>query len=222
MPLRILLAEDHNLVRAGIRALLQDFPEYKVVAEAATGADALRLIQTEKPDIVLMDIAMPELNGLEVLSRCVKEFPNTRIIILSMYSSEVYVLRALRNGASGYLLKGSFASELDLALKAAARGEIYVSSAVSQYLVEALKRQDDGHIQTIPQKEDPYEQLTSRQRQVLQLIAEGNNTKAIAAKMGISPKTVKTYRAQLMQQLGIHEIAGLVRYAFRVGIVKTE
>lgn len=222
MPLRILLADDHHLVRAGIRALLEQFPDYEVVGEAASGNEAIRLCESFRPDIVLMDIAMPELNGLEVMASILKTFPGTRIIILSMYSTETYVLRALRGGASGYLLKGSFVPELDLALKAAARGDTFVSSNVTHSLLDILKRDHSGHFQNLASQSDPYDRLTSRQRQVLQLIAEGYTTKEIAEKMAISTKTVKTYRVQLMQELGIHGVAGLVRYAIRAGIVKAD
>ncbi len=222
MTQTIILAEDHNLVRAGIRALLEDMPDYKVIGEAAAGMQALELIRTKKPDIVLLDIALPELNGLELLTYREREFPQTRVVILSMYSTEAYVLQSLRSGASGYLLKGADTSELELALKAASRGEVYVSSGVSRYLVNVLKRQEDGNFGSASSDSDPYERLTPRQRQVLQLIAEGHSTKAIAEKMGLSPNTVKTYRVTLMEELGIHDVAGLVRYAFQVGITKAD
>lgn len=222
MPLRILLAEDHGLVRAGIRSLLQDFPEYTVVGEAATGIEALQLIQSEKPDIVLIDIAMPELNGLEVLARRAREFPDTKVIILSMYSTAAYVVQARRSGASGYLLKGAAVSELDLALKAAARGGFFVSAGIAGSITNVLHDQNYKRAPNLSRKADPYETLTPRQRQVLQLIAEGYSTKAIAERMGISPKTAKTFRAQIMRQLDIHDVAGLVRYAVQVGIVKVD
>jgi len=222
LVLTIVLVDDHHLIRAGIRSLLQDLPDCKVVGEAATGMQALELIHSMKPDLVLMDVAMPDMNGLELLARRAKEFPDTRVIILSMYSTEAYVLQALRSGASGYLLKGSDASELALALAAAARGDVYVSKDVSRTLEDMFQRQNSWQIPGNPPTVDPYERLTSRQRQVLQLIAEGHSTKAIAEKMGLSAKTVKTYRVQLMEQLEIHDVASLVRYAIRVGIIKAE
>lgn len=220
MPIRVLLADDHHLVRAGIRALLQRMPEYQVVGEAATGNEAVRLTTTLKPDIVLLDIAMPELSGLEALTQITKHARRSRVIILSMYSTEAYVMRALRGGAAGYLLKGSFAPELDLALKAVARGQVFLSSAVSKHVIDALVRRQDSD--GADGSADPYERLTHRERQVLQLIAEGLSSKEIAEKLGISAKTVKTYRTRLMQQLNLHDVAGLVRYAVRIGVVRLD
>lgn len=209
---RIVLADDHTLVRAGFRALLEDLPDVEIVAEAGDGREALQLIAAHQPDIVLLDISMPGLNGLEVAGRITREFPHIRIIILSMHAGEEYVLRALRTGAAGYLLKDAGTSELDLALKAVSRGETYLSPAVSKHVIEQYTRRvKSGH--------DPIDQLTQRQREILQLIAEGYTTKQIAQKLGISPKTVTTHRTDLMERLNIHDIAGLVRYALQSGLI---
>lgn len=218
--IRLVLADDHTLVRAGIRALLQVSPLFQVVGEAATGTDALRLARTHKPDVILMDITMPELNGLEATTRVVKEFPRVRVIILSMHATKDYVLHALDAGAAGYLLKGAAASELEAAIKAVVRGETYLSSAVSRYVVEALKSSGNGGGGN--EQADAYSQLTPRQRQVLQLIAEGKTTREIAGILDLSLKTVKTHRTALMQTLNIHDIAGLVRYAIRTGVVSAD
>jgi DNA-binding NarL/FixJ family response regulator len=219
-PTRVLLAEDHALVRAGIRALLQNLPGIQVVAEANDGREALRLINTHQPDLVLMDIAMAGLNGLEATARVTKEFPTVRVIILSMHSTEEYVTQALRAGAAGYLLKDAAATELELAVTAVARGETYLSPAVSKHVIANYLRraggdETSGDERTAP----PAALLTPRQREILQLIAEGHSTKEIAATLHLSVKTVETHRMQLMARLDVHDVAGLVRYAIRIGLV---
>lgn len=218
-PIRVLLADDHNLVRAGMRALLQNVPEIEVVAEAENGRQVRALIKAHQPDVVLMDIAMPELNGLDATAQLVKEFPRLRIIILSMHATKGYVLQALRAGASGYLLKGAATPELALAIKAAARGETYLSSAISKYVVEAFK---GGEIKTTASSPRVDADLTPRQREVLQLIAEGHSTKEIAEKLNISVKTAKTHRSELMRRLDLHDVAAVVRYAVQIGLVQDE
>jgi DNA-binding NarL/FixJ family response regulator len=214
-PIRVLLADDHALVRAGMRTLLQNLPGIEVVAEASDGREALNLIKAQRPDVVLMDITMPELNGLEATARIVKEVPGTRVIILSMHASEEYVLQALRAGAEGYLLKDADTAELELAVKAAARGEIYLSPAVSKHVIGNYVRRTGDETSSLGM-------LTPRQREILQLIAEGHSTKDIARTLAISVKTVETHRTQLMERLDIHDIAGLVRYALRVGLAKSD
>jgi DNA-binding NarL/FixJ family response regulator len=217
--IRVLLADDHELVRAGIRALLQNIPGIEVVAEADDGREALRGIAALKPDVVLMDIAMPGLNGLEAAGRAAKEFPHVRVVILSMHASEDYVLQALRAGAAGYLLKGARTAELELAVTSVARGEIYLSPAASKHVVlEYIQRANgaapDGEAEALPS-----ERLTPRQREILQLIAEGHTSKEIAQQLNISTKTVEMHRTQIMDRLDIRDIAGLVRYAIRAGLV---
>lgn len=214
-PLRVLLAEDHTLVRAGIRALLESLEDIEVVAEAADGREALRLAQTHHPDILLMDITMKELNGLEAAARLAKEHPSTRVIILSMHADQAYVHQALQAGARGYLLKGSDLSELELALKAVARGDTYLSPAVSKHFVGDL-------LNGRKPAANPLDELTPRQREILQLVAEGRSTKEIASRLNLSIKTVETHRAQLMERLDIHDVAGLVKFAIRVGLIHTE
>ncbi|HLG15498.1 MAG TPA: response regulator transcription factor [Blastocatellia bacterium] len=212
-PVRVLLADDHTLVRAGIRELLQKIDGLEVVGETGDGREALDLVKTHGPDVVLMDITMPGLNGLEAAERIAKERPKTRVIILSMHATEEYVMQALRAGAAGYLLKEAALAELEIAIRSVARGETYLSPAISRHVVEAYMRRVGGET-------GPLEQLTPRQREILQLIAEGATTKQIASRLNISGKTVETHRAQLMERLGIHDVAGLVRYAVRVGLVK--
>ncbi|MBI4277581.1 MAG: response regulator transcription factor [Armatimonadetes bacterium] len=210
-PVRVLLAEDHTLVRAGIRALLHNLPEVEVVAEAGDGREALRLTESLRPDLVLMDVALPEMNGLEAAARITKEFPTVRVVILSMYANEEYVWRALRAGVAGYLLKDAATTELELAVTAVMRGETYLSPQISKYLTEYIRRVDSGS--------SPLDRLTPRQREVLQLIAEGHSTRDIAKRLHLSVKTVETHRAQLMERLDIRDVAGLVRYAIQMGLV---
>ena len=217
--IRVLLADDHALVRAGIRALLQNIGEIEVVGEADDGREALRLIETLEPNVVLMDIAMPGLNGLEAASRITKEFPEVRVIILSMYGNEEYVLQALRAGAMGYLLKGARTAELELAVTSVARGETYLSPAASKHVVVDYIQRSLGAAVPSQAEPRPQERLTPRQREILQLIAEGQTTKEIARTLSLSVKTVEMHRAQLMERLDIHDVAGLVRYAIRVGMV---
>lgn len=211
--LRILLAEDHCLVRAGFRALLESLDHVSVAAEAENGTEALELIDRYCPDIVLMDIAMPGLNGLEATARALKTHPEIKIIILSMHNNEEYVLQSLKAGASGYLLKDAGPSELELALKSVASGKTFLSPAVSKHLIDAYVGRTDSTSQ-------PFSLLTSRQREILQLIAEGCTTRQIADKLSVSTKTIETHRTQIMQRLDIHDLAGLVRYAIRCGLAQ--
>lgn len=213
--IQLVIADNHTLVRAGFRALVEELDGIEVVGEADNGRDAIQLVETFKPQIVLMDIAMPEMNGLEATARISREFPQVRVLILSMHANEEYVYQALRSGASGYLLKDSGAEELELALRAISRGETYLCPAVSKYVVS-------DYVRRLNQDQTPLDQLTPRQREILQLIAEGNSTRDIAEMLYISTKTVETHRTQLMDRLDIHDIAGLVRYAIRIGLVVLE
>ncbi len=215
MPaLRVLLADDHALVRAGMRSLLRDIEGVEVVGEAADGGQALALAERARPDVVLLDIAMKGMNGLEAAARLRELHPGIKVIILSMHASEEYVLQALRAGAAAYLIKDSATAELELALRSVMRGETYLSPAISRQVVE-------GYVQRVGAGagEDP---LTPRQREVLRRIAEGRSTKEIAFDLGLSVKTVETHRAQIMERLAIRDVAGLVRYAMRTGLVPPE
>jgi DNA-binding NarL/FixJ family response regulator len=214
-PIRILIADDHNLVRAGIVALLKSIDGVSVIAQAGDGREALEMTLSERPDIALLDIAMPKLNGMEVAARISKESPQVRVLMLSTYVNEEYVLQALRAGAVGYLVKGADTPELELALKALMRGESYLSPAISKHLITDYAKRIGGEAGSL-------ELLTPRQREVLQLIAEGHSTKEIAHQLKISIKTVETHRSVLMERLDIHDLAGLVRYAVRVGMVASE
>ena len=212
-PIRILLADDHHLVRAGIRALLNGLPGIEVVAETGDGREAIELVRTHRPNLVLMDITMDGMNGLDATALLLKEFPQLRVIILSMHANEEYVRQALQAGAAAYLLKDAATAELELAVRAVAQGQTYLSPVISRLVVdEYLSGQNEA-------ASGPLRQLTPRQREVLQLIAEGKTTKQTAALLKVSVKTVETHRAQLMERLDIHDVPGLVRYAVRYGMV---
>jgi len=215
MAVRVLLAEDHALMRAGLRSLLKELGGVEVVGEAGEGHEALRLVAELRPDVVLLDISMPGLGGLEVAARVVREHPDTKVLVLSMHRNEEYVLEALRAGATGYILKDADAVELGVALRAVARGDRYLDPAVSAVVFDALK-------ESAPSVRAPLDRLTPRQRETLQLIAEGNTTKEIAGKLNLRVKTVESHRTQLMKRLGVHDVAGLVRCAIRSGLVSAE
>jgi len=214
-PTRVLIADDHALVRAGIRAFLERIPNIEVVAEAFDGREAVELVAQRQPDTVLMDIAMPGLNGLEATSQIVKMWPRVRVIVLSMHASEEYVWQALRAGARGYLLKGASLAELELALSSVAKGELYLSPPLSQQAIAE-------YVQRTGKERAREEKLTARQREILSLIAEGKSTKKVALQLNISVKTVESHRTQIMERLDIHDVAGLVRYAIKTGLVKIE
>lgn len=214
MTVRVLLAEDHALLRAGVRMLLSTMREIEVVGETSSGLEVLSLVASQQPNVVLMDIVMPGMSGLDVISRLASEHPKVRVLVLSMYAHEEYVLEALRAGASGYLLKDADAEELERAVLAVSRGEAFFSPAVSRQVLDDYVRRTGG---TTPQAP-----LTPRQREILRRIAEGSSTREIAQSLGLSVKTVETHRAQIMSRLDIHDVAGLVRYAIRVGLVSVD
>jgi len=218
--MRVLLADDHALVRAGIRALLAGLPDIDSVVEAGDGQAALAILRESKPDLALIDIAMPGLNGLELAARVAREAPGTRLVILSMHGTPAHVAQALRAGVSGYLLKDAAADELPVLLRAVMRGETYLSPAISKQVV-------DGYLgrtaPVMPAVGEPApDVLTSRQREILQLVAEGKSSKEVAQLLDVSAKTVETHRGQIMERLGIHDLAGLVRYAIRTGLVSSD
>jgi DNA-binding NarL/FixJ family response regulator len=214
--IRVLLADDHTLVRAGVRALLEKLPGVEVVGEASDGREVIDLIKTQQPDVVLMDVSMPGLNGLQALARITRDYPQVRVIILSMHHNDEYVLQALKSGASGYLLKRAATAELPVALKSVVGGEIYLSREINSQFLKKFPLNQIAHSHT------PLEQLTPRQREILQLLAEGQTTKAIASILKVSDKTVEYHRSKLMAALKIFDVAGLVRFAMRTGVVSQE
>ncbi len=213
--IRVLLADDHHLIRAGLKLLLQALAGIEVVAEAANGREALAQIGRHHPDLVLMDILMPEMNGLEATARVTQEFPEVRVIMLSVNATEEHVLKALQAGAAGYLLKNNCPAELEAAIRAVAQGERDLTAAVSRHVI-------DAYLHRVGPRATSLDRLTPRQREVLQLVAEGATTKEISRKLGVTVKTIEMHRCQLMEALGIHDVAGLVRYAIRMGVIASD
>lgn len=211
----ILLADDHQLVRAGIRSLLNNLTGIEVIAEADNGQQVLELLKIRKPDLILMDIAMPEMNGLEATAAVIQDFPYIKVILLSMYANEEYVRQALHSGASGYLLKDAAPVELELAIKSVLDGATYLSPVISHKVVNEYIRSNNSNNASY------LEKLTPRQIEVWKLIAEGCSTKDMAAKLGISPKTVESHRAQLMERLDTYDIVGLVKLAIKSDLIKS-
>lgn len=213
-PIRILLADDHTVMRRGLRLLLESQPEFSVVAEAADGRQAVERAEATQPDVAVIDIAMPNLSGIEAAQRMAATLPHVAIVILSMHSDEGYVLRALKAGAKGYLLKDSAEGDLIEAIKAVHQGKTFFSPEISKMLVEDYIRE----IRTRG-AEDSYDLLTSREREILQLLAEQKSNKEIASALNLSPYTVETHRRNLQEKLNLHSLAELILYAVRKGII---
>ncbi len=212
--IRVAIADDHTIVRGGIRLLLEKLPDLVVVGEAEDGVQAIELVRLHRPDILVADIAMPGMNGLEVARRLTEENASTRVVILSMHSDPEYVHRAVKAGARGYVLKGSAIEELELAIRAVVRGEVFLSPSITKPIVE-------GYLDRGAQNAHEGD-LTPRQWEVLERIARGETTKAIAHRLGISVKTVEAHRSQVMDRLKIYDVAGLVRYAIRTGLTTSD
>jgi DNA-binding NarL/FixJ family response regulator len=215
--IRVLLAEDHTLVRQGFRRILEDDPKITVIGEARTGLEAIEQCKTLKPEVVIMDLSMPELGGLEATAEILKADPAVKILILSMYSNDAYIRKAFELGAKGYMLKNALELDLNRAVKALAEGEAYFSPAISHIVLESMKT---GSFSEAAQ--DPYDRLTLREKEVLQLIAQGKSNKEVAVLLNISVNTVAVHRARLMETLGLHRTAELVLFAVRKGLVQPE
>jgi len=214
--IRVVLVDDHALVRQGFRRILEDDPELQVVGEASNGLDAIGLVKKTDPDVVVMDMAMPEMSGLHATMELMKQRPGTKVLILSMYSDEQYVRNALDAGAKGYILKNAIENDLTRAVKAVASGEQYLAPELSSLLIRAIQT---GGFEKAP---DPYDRLTQREKQVLQLIAHGKSNKEIAVMLDLSVNTVAVHRANLMSALGVHKTAELVLFAVKKGLVLPE
>lgn len=213
-PIRILLADDHNIMRRGLRLLLERQPGFSVVSEASDGRQAVEQAEATKPDVVVLDIAMPNLSGIEAAGRISEMLPQVAIVILSMHADESYVLRALKAGAKGYLLKDSAESDLIQAIKAASDGKAFFSPEISKILVEDYVREMGKR-----GAEDSYQLLTPREREILQLLAEGKSNKDIATLLNLSLYTVETHRRNVQEKLNLHSLAELILYAVRKGII---
>jgi DNA-binding NarL/FixJ family response regulator len=214
--IRVLLADDHTLVRQGFRRMLEDDAEIAVVGEARTGLEAMELCKSLKPDIVVMDLSMPELGGLEATAEILKENPKVKVLILSMFSNDAYIRKAFEVGAKGYMLKNAIEVDLNRAVRALAEGQAYFSPGISHIVLDSLKTgsfRDDT--------QDPYERLTLREKEVLQLIAQGKSNKEIAVLLNISVNTVAVHRARVMDTLDLHRTAELVLFAVKKGLVQT-
>lgn len=221
-PIRVVLADDHTLVRTGIRTLLQSIPNVQVMAEARDGCEVVQQIDQYRPDVAFIDVAMPGLNGLEATSRIVARLPRVRVVVLSMESSEEAVLRALRAGVVGYLLKGARLAEFELALNAVMRGEIYLCPAAATYVVNEYLRAFGSQGASTREAHGSSASLTSRQREILQLLADGYTTGEIAHQLNLSGNTIESHQVQLMEHLRVCDITELVRYAIRAGLVQPE
>jgi two-component system, NarL family, response regulator NreC len=212
--IRILLADDHNVMRRGLRLLLESQPDFKVVAEAADGRQAVAQAEAHKPDVVVLDVAMPNLSGIEAAQRILSDAPSVAVVVLSMHSDEGYVLRALKAGAKGYLLKDSAEGDLIEAIRAVTQGKTFFSPEISRMLVEDYVREIRSR-----GVEDSYELLTSREREVLQMIAEGRSNKEVATALNLSLYTVETHRRNLQDKLNLHSLAELILYAVRKRVI---
>jgi two-component system, NarL family, response regulator NreC len=212
--IRIMLADDHKLMRSGLRVLLEQQTDLAVVGEASDGREAVAMVASQKPDVLVMDIGMPSLNGIEAAAQITQSHPEISIVMLSMHSDESYVLRALKAGAKGYLLKDSAEADLIRAVHSVAEGKSFFSPAVSRVLL-------DDYVRKLKRSgtDDPYDLLTSREREVLQLVAEGKSNKDIAQLLNLSVYTVETHRSNIMEKLNLHGVPELILYAVRKGII---
>lgn len=211
--LRILLADDHTIVRHGLRRMIEERPDWQVVAEASDGRQAIRLAELHKPDVAIVDVAMPLLNGIETTRQLVRKIPRLRVLVLSMHTDEVYVTQMLKAGAAGYLLKDSADTDLLQAVAAVAQGQSFFSPAIARLMV-------DEYVRPRPEGTDRYETLSAREREIFQLVAEAKTNKEIAALLGISPSTVETHRAKIIQKLDLHSATEIALYAVRRGVIR--
>jgi DNA-binding NarL/FixJ family response regulator len=215
MTVRILLADDHTVVRQGLRKILEERSDWEVVAEAADGREAVRLAEHCKPDVAILDVAMPRLNGIEATRQIARRLPSTRVLVLSMHQDEAYVAQILQAGASGYILKDSADVDLIQAVSELAKGRSFFSPVIARVMLDDYVRQN-----TDKDPSDRWESLSEREREVLQLIAEGKTSKEIATILSVSPSTIETHRAHLMEKLDLHSAAEVVLFAVRRGVVR--
>jgi len=217
LKIRVLVADDHAIIREGLRVMLGNQPDMEVVGSAANGREAVRLVDEHEPDVVVIDISMPELNGIEAISQMLPRHPHIKVIVLSIHETKPYDYRTLKAGAKGYLLKETAGLEVVEAVRAVYRGERYLSQRISDLLTNVAFRNLE-----VPMEVSPLEQLSPREREILQLVAEGKTSQEIAVRLSISPKTVDTYRSRLMRKIGVEDVAGLVKFAIQHGVISLE
>jgi DNA-binding NarL/FixJ family response regulator len=217
MKIRVLVADDHAIVREGLSIMLGNQPDMQVVGTAANGREALRLVDEHDPDVAVMDISMPELNGIDAIQQILPHHPLLKVIVLSIHQTKPYVFRALKAGAKGYLIKETAGLEVVEAVRAVYRGERYLSQQIADLLTVSLSINSEASNEA-----GPLERLSQREREILQLVAEGKTSQAIANLLSISPKTVDTYRSRLMHKIGVNDMAGLVKFAIQHGVISLE
>lgn len=217
MKIRVLVADDHAIIREGLRVMLGNQPDMEVVGTAANGREAVGLVDEHVPDVVVIDISMPELNGIEAISQMLPRHPHIKVIVLSIHETKPYVYRTLKAGAKGYLIKETAGLEVVDAVRAVYRGERYLSQRISDLLTDVSFRNLEVSMEV-----SPLEQLSPREREILQLVAEGKTSQEIAVRLSISPKTVDTYRSRLMGKIGVEDMAGLVKFAIQHGVISLE
>jgi len=215
--LRILVADDHAIIREGLRVMLGNQPDIEVVGTAANGREAIQLVDEHDPDVAVIDISMPELNGIEAIQQILPRHPHMKVVVLSIHGTKPYVYRALKAGAKGYLMKETAGLEVVDAVRAVYRGERYLSQSIADLLTTESSHKLESSIEV-----NPLEALSMREREILQLVAEGKTSQEIAARLSISPKTVDTYRSRLMHKIGVEDIAGLVKFAIQNGVISLE
>ena len=217
MSIRVLVADDHAIVREGLCIMLGNQPDMQVVGNAANGREALRLVDEQDPDVAVMDISMPELNGIEAIQQMIPRHPRLKVVVLSIHETKPYVFRALKAGAKGYLIKETAGLEVVEAVRAVYRGERYLSQRIADLLMDASLQKMESWIEL-----SPLDGLSAREREILQLVAEGKTSQEIAERLFISSKTVDTYRSRLMRKIGVEDMAGLVKFAIQHGVIPLE
>jgi DNA-binding NarL/FixJ family response regulator len=217
MKIRVLVADDHAIIREGLCIMLDNQPDMEVVGKAANGREAVRLVNERKPDVVVIDISMPELNGIEAIQQMLPRHPQMKVVVLSIHGTKPYVFRALKAGAKGYLMKETAGLEVVDAVRAVYRGERYLSQSIADLLADGSLRNLEASLEF-----SPLETLSPREREILQLVAEGKTSQEIAERLSISPKTVDTYRSRLMRKIGVEDMAGLVKFAIQHGVITLE
>ena len=217
MKIRVLVADDHAIIREGLCIMLDNQPDMEVIGKAANGREAVRLVNERKPDVVVIDISMPELNGIEAIQQMLPRHPQMKVVVLSIHGTKPYVFRALKAGAKGYLMKETAGLEVVDAVRAVYRGERYLSQSIADLLADGSLRNLEASLEF-----SPLETLSPREREILQLVAEGKTSQEIAERLSISPKTVDTYRSRLMRKIGVEDMAGLVKFAIQHGVITLE